>query len=138
MNTPEVRSLSLVSFGGIGNAASLAKFYAMLAAGGEVEGRRYFREETIRQMTTTLTAGEDRVFQIPTAFSAGFMKDPPETARRIFGLSPSAFGHPGAGGSHAFADKENGLAFAYVMNQMEQSLLPNEKSLRLVDAIYFP
>lgn len=138
MNTPEVRSLSLVSFGGIGNAASLAKFYAMLAAGGELEGRRYFREETIRQMTTTLTAGEDRVFQIPTAFSAGFMKDPPETARRIFGPSPSAFGHPGAGGSHAFADKENGLAFAYVMNQMEQSLLPNEKSLRLVDAIYFP
>ena len=27
-------------------------------------------------------------------------------------------------------------AFADVMNQMEQSVLPNEKSLRLVDAIY--
>ena len=87
-------------------------------------------------MTTTLTAGLDRVFQIPTAFSAGFMKDPPQAARRIFGPSPSAFGHPGAGGSHAFADPENGIAFAYVMNQMEQSLLPNEKSLRLVAALY--
>ena len=53
-------------------------------------------------------------------------------------LGPSAisFGHPGAGGSHAFADPENKIAFAYVMNQMEQSVLPNEKSLRLVDAIY--
>ena len=89
-------------------------------------------------MTTTLTAGVDRVFQIPTAFSAGFMKDPPEASRRIFGPSASAFGHPGAGGSHAFADPENGIAFAYVMNQMEQSLLPNEKSLRLVDALYSP
>ena len=49
-----------------------------------------------------------------------------------------SFGHPGAGGSHAFADPENKIAFAYVMNQMEQSLLPNEKSLRLVDAIYEP
>jgi CubicO group peptidase (beta-lactamase class C family) len=64
------------------------------------------------------------------------MKDSRQTSRRIFGPSPSAFGHPGAGGSNAFADPENGIAFAYVMNQMEQSLLPNEKSLRLVEIIY--
>jgi CubicO group peptidase (beta-lactamase class C family) len=108
-------------------------------------------------MTTTLSDGVDRVFQIPTAFSAGFMKDtsqgaaafqPPSlgkerirdrpslVTRRLFGPSPTAFGHPGAGGSHAFADPENNIAFAYVMNQMEQSVLPNEKSLRLVNAIY--
>ena len=69
-------------------------------------------------------------------FSAGFMKDPRNVARRMFGKPSGAFGHPGAGGVHAFADPENRLSFAYVMNQMEQSLLPNEKSLRLVDAIY--
>jgi CubicO group peptidase (beta-lactamase class C family) len=110
-------------------------------------------------MTTTLTDGMDRVFQIPTAFSAGFMKaakvqgtavsrPPADKGRfgnrpslvwpRLFGPSLKAFGHPGAGGSHAFADPENGISFAYVMNQMEQSVLPNEKSLRLVDAIYAP
>ncbi|PYK63553.1 MAG: hypothetical protein DME50_17345, partial [Verrucomicrobia bacterium] len=77
-----------------------------------------------------------RVFQIPTAFSAGFMKDPRNAARRIFGPSPKAFGHPGAGGSHTFADPENRISFAYVMNQMEQSLLPDEKSLRLADEVY--
>ena len=136
MNTKENRALEIVSFGGIGSASSLAKFYAMLANGGELEGRRYFSSETLAQMTTTLSSGVDRIFQIPTAFSAGFMKDPPETTRRIFGPSPLAFGHPGAGGSHAFADPETGISFAYVMNQMEQSLLPNEKSLRLVDALY--
>jgi CubicO group peptidase (beta-lactamase class C family) len=87
-------------------------------------------------MTTTLADSMDRVFQIPTAFSAGFMKDPRNAERRLFGGSPSAFGHPGAGGVHAFADPENRISFAYVMNQMEQSLLPNNKSLRLVDAIY--
>ena len=87
-------------------------------------------------MTTTLTDGIDRVLQMPTAFSAGFMKDKTNSTRRIFGRSTSAFGHPGAGGSHAFADPENKISFAYVMNQMEQSVLPNEKSLRLVDAIY--
>ena len=136
MNTKENRALEIVSFSGIGSASSLAKFYAMLANGGELEGRRYFATETIAQMTTTHSSGIDRIFQIPTSFSAGFMKDPPETTRRIFGPSAIAFGHPGAGGSHAFADPENGISFAYVMNQMEQSLLPNEKSLRLVDAIY--
>ena len=136
MNAADVRSLSMVSFGGIGSAASLAKFYAMLANGGQLDGRRFFSGETLAQMTTTLASGVDRVFQIPTAFSAGFMKDPPDVRRRIFGGSSAGFGHPGAGGSHAFADPENGIAFAYVMNQMEQSLLPNDKSLRLLDAIY--
>ena len=136
MNAPAVRSLSLVSFGGIGNAHSLAKFYAMLAQGGEWDGRRYFEPATVANMSTTLVTGQDRVFQIPTSFSAGFMKDPTNARRRLFGPSPSAFGHPGAGGSHAFADPDSGIGFAYVMNQMEQSLLPNEKSLRLVEAIY--
>ena len=136
MNTKENRALQFVSFSGIGSEAALAKFYGMLANGGELDGRRYFTRETISRMTTTLSSGVDRVFQIPTAFSAGFMKDPPDQPRRLFGPSPLAFGHPGAGGSHAFADPENGIAFAYVMNQMDQSLLPNEKSLRMVDAIY--
>ena len=136
MNAAENRALEIVSFNGIGSASSLAKFYGMLANGGELDGRRYFKPETIAQMTTTLASGVDRILQIPTAFSAGFMKDPPAAALRIFGPSASAFGHPGAGGSNAFADPENGIGFAYVMNQMEQSLLPNEKSLRLVDAIY--
>jgi CubicO group peptidase (beta-lactamase class C family) len=136
MNRQENRALPIVSFGGIGSATSLAKFYAMLANGGQLDGRHFFTLEAIAQMTTTLVSGLDRVFQIPTAFSAGFMKDPPDAKRRIFGPSHLAFGHPGAGGSHAFADPESGISFAYVMNQMEQSLLPNEKSLRLLDAIY--
>ena len=136
MNTPETRAQPIVSFGGIGSASALAKFYAMLANGGQLDGQTFFSEETVAWMTATLADSMDRVFQIPTAFSAGFMKDPRTAMRRLFGTSPGAFGHPGAGGVHAFADPENRLSFAYVMNQMEQSLLPNEKSLRLVDAIY--
>jgi CubicO group peptidase (beta-lactamase class C family) len=54
----------------------------------------------------------------------------------MFGPSSDAFGHPGAGGANAFADPKNSLAFAYTMNQMEQQVLPNEKSLRLIRAIY--
>jgi CubicO group peptidase (beta-lactamase class C family) len=145
MNDISIRAQPIVSFGGIGTASSLAKFYAMLANGGAWEDRHFSSHETLRWMTTTLADGIDRIFQIPTAFSAGFMKDSQQSMRRIFGRTcpehqpngvTSSFGHPGAGGSHAFADPENKIAFAYVMNQMEQSLLPNEKSLRLVNAIY--
>ncbi len=136
MNEPAIRAHPIVSFGGIGSASALAKFYSMLANGGKFDGQTFFSGKTIAWMTTTLADGMDRVFQIPTAFSAGFMKDPRNAARRMLGPSRTSFGHPGAGGSHAFADPENKIAFAYVMNQMEQSLLPNEKSLRLVDAIY--
>jgi CubicO group peptidase (beta-lactamase class C family) len=136
MNTPAIRAQSIVSFGGIGSASALAKFYSMLANEGKLDGQTFFAEETMAWMTITLADDLDRVFQVPTAFSAGFMKDPRNATRKLFGASPNAFGHPGAGGSHAFADPENRISFAYVMNQLEQSLLPNEKSLRLADAIY--
>ena len=136
MNDPQIRAQPNVSFGGIGSASALAKFYSMLANGGKLNGQTFFSQETLARMTTTLSDGVDRVFQIPTAFSAGFMRDSRDAARGMFGPSATSFGHPGAGGSHAFADPENKIAFAYVMNQMEQSVLPNEKSLRLVDAIY--
>ena len=136
MNKPQIRARSIVSLGGIGSANSLAKFYAMLANSGRIEDREFFLATTMDWMETTLIDGRDQVFQIPTAFSAGFMKDSKSSERKRFGRSSSAFGHPGAGGSNGFADPENKIAFAYVMNQMELSVLPNEKSLHLIDAVY--
>ena len=136
MNNPSIRAQPIVSFGGIGSASALAKFYAMLANDGLMGGRQYFHPATIDLMSATIASGIDRVFEIPTAFSAGFMMDPDNAQPKIFGPTRTAFGHPGAGGSHAFADRENKISFAYVMNQMDQSVLPNEKSLRLVDALY--
>ena len=140
MNTAEGRTASLGAFGGVGSAPSLAKFYAMLAEGGMLDGRRFFEPSTMEWMTTTLTQGPDRILLLETAFSAGFMRDPVDTngrkVRTNYGPSWRAFGHPGAGGSIAFADPENRVAFAYVMNQMEPGVLPGPKSLRLIDALY--
>jgi CubicO group peptidase (beta-lactamase class C family) len=134
MNKPEMRALDIPSLSGIGSAAALAQFYALLATGGQLGGRRFFNQRTIGWMTTSLADGTDLVFGQPTAFSAGFMKN--DVTQRIFGPGSSAFGHPGAGGSNAFADPACHLSFAYVMNQMEQSILPNEKSICLTDALY--
>jgi CubicO group peptidase (beta-lactamase class C family) len=140
MNGPEARTASFGAFGGVGTARGLAKFYALLAEGGALEGRRWFEPRTIDAMTTTLTQGPDRVLLLETAFSAGFMRDPVDsTGRKLrtnFGPSLRAFGHPGAGGSHAFADPERRISFAYVMNQMDPGVLPGPKALRLVEALY--
>ncbi len=140
MNAPEARAASFGAFGGVGTARGLAKFYAMLAEGGRLEGRRWFEPQTLDWMTTTLTQGPDRVLLLETAFSAGFMRDPVDASgrkvRTNFGRSLLAFGHPGAGGSHAFADPENRISFAYVMNQMDPGVLPGPKALRLVEELY--
>ncbi|MEZ0254774.1 MAG: serine hydrolase domain-containing protein, partial [Chthoniobacter sp.] len=140
MNAPEARAASFGAFGGVGTARGLAKFYALLAEGGALEGRRWFEPRTLDWMSTTLTQAPDRVLLLETAFSAGFMRDPQDAdgrkLRTNFGPSVKAFGHPGAGGSHAFADPENRISFAYVMNQMEPGVLPGPKALRLIDALY--
>jgi CubicO group peptidase (beta-lactamase class C family) len=46
------------------------------------------------------------------------------------------FGHEGAGGAVAFADRTKGLGFAYVMNQLTASLGADRRSRRLVEAVY--
>jgi CubicO group peptidase (beta-lactamase class C family) len=131
MNDAKIRTACLPSFGGIGTAEALAHFYMALPD--------IFDEKTFQSISTSISDGPDRVLMIDTAFSAGFMKDPVHSGRKLrslFGPSLSAFGQPGAGGSHAFIDPENQIAFAYVMNQMEPGLFPNPKSLRLIEKLY--
>jgi CubicO group peptidase (beta-lactamase class C family) len=134
-NAPEIRTHPLPSLGAIGTAESLARFYY-----GVLCEPQFLSLELLSTLAKTIVSGQDRVLQIPTAFGLGFMKDPisPEhkKLRKIFGPSPATFGQPGAGGSHAFIDPDRKLAFAYVMNQMEPGVLPNPKSMRLVDQLY--
>jgi CubicO group peptidase (beta-lactamase class C family) len=134
-NAPEIRMHPLPSLGGIGTAESLARFYYRVFCESE-----FLSLELLSVLATTIVSGRDRILQIPTAFGLGFMKDPISSEhtklRKIFGPSEVAFGQPGAGGSHAFVDPDRKLAFAYVMNQMEPGVLPNPKSLRLVNQLY--
>lgn len=145
-NQSETWSRGYASMGGVGSAHGLGKFYAMLAQGGVWNGVQLVPEGVVRRFEQTLTQEDDSVLLTPIAFSAGMMQDPldedPESEnhggklRQLYGPSLRAFGHPGAGGSLAFADPENGIAFAYVMNQMEVGALPGERVQGLVQALY--
>jgi CubicO group peptidase (beta-lactamase class C family) len=139
MNHFESLAPGYASMGGVGSARGLAGFYAMLANGGAWKGRRYVSETVLAQLETTLSQQEDAVLHARIAFAAGVMKDAVdangEKIRRTYGSGVRAFGHPGAGGSLAFADPERKLSFAYVMNQMELGALPGERTLSLVRAL---
>jgi CubicO group peptidase (beta-lactamase class C family) len=140
MNAEAPRKACYPGFGGIATAGALAKFYAMLAQGGTWRGEVLLSEKVVRDITSTGVQGMDAVLQMQTAFSLGFMRDPVDAGggkiRRLFGSSRGAFGHPGAGGSLAFADPERRIGFAYVMNQMELGVLPKERAQGLVDALF--
>lgn len=140
-NQPHTWTQGFASMGGVGSARALAKFYSVFANGGKWQGAQIIPTWVQRALTTPLTESLDEVLCVPAAFSAGMMMDPidPETNRKVremFGPSECAFGHPGAGGSLAFADPDTGISFAYVMNQMEVGVLPGEKALGLVRAVF--
>lgn len=140
INQLEYLQAGLPAFGGIGSARALAKFYQILALDGIYDGVQVLPARVVRTARALQTSGPDQTLLLPTAFTGGFKTDPVDGTgrklRQLFGPSPTAFGQPGAGGSHAFADPETGLSFAYVMNQMESGILPNRKSLDLADLLY--
>jgi len=127
MNTPEMRIASIPSLGAIGTADALASFYALLSSPND-----FFTPATQSLMSYTLTKGEDLTLLDQTAFSAGFMTND----YGVYGPSSSAFGHPGAGGSLAFADPELGIGFAFIPSAMNPGALPGPRTQKLVRALY--
>jgi CubicO group peptidase (beta-lactamase class C family) len=128
MNTPAMRGVSLPSLGAIATADALARFYSLLASGGG----SLFHADTLAAMRTTLCSGPDRVLVESTSFSAGFMTND----HGVYGPAPTAFGHPGAGGSLAFADPSLGLGFAFIPSAMHPGALPGPRTRKLVAALY--
>ena len=110
---------------GIATARALARFY------GELAEDRLLSSTTLDEASRAQVSGPDRVLAVDTAFGLGFSLHSAMTAH-----GPGGFGHEGAGGSVAFADRSQGLGFAYVMNQLTASLGADRRARRLVDALY--
>jgi CubicO group peptidase (beta-lactamase class C family) len=111
-NTRLLRGAQLPSSNGHGDARALARLYA--ACLGPVDGVRLLADATLDRATAVQAEGPDLVLGQPLTFGLGFALPP--TLGPAAG--PRSFGHPGAGGSLAYADRARGLAFGYVMNQM--------------------
>ncbi|WP_411573972.1 serine hydrolase domain-containing protein [Streptomyces fradiae] len=128
-NAPEYRAAGLPGSGGIGTARALARFYAALL--GPVDGHRLFAPATLAMARSEESAGPDRVLVVATRFGLGYMLHGPASPL----LGPGSFGHPGRGGSLAFADPESGTALAYVTNGMRKGVTADPRAQALVRAV---
>jgi CubicO group peptidase (beta-lactamase class C family) len=105
------RSAAIPAMNGMFTARALARLYACLAGGGELDGARLLSAETLRRATEQQNRGVGRVIPLSMRWRLGY--------HRAFALgarAPRAFGHYGFGGSGALADPSRQLSVALTVN----------------------
>jgi CubicO group peptidase (beta-lactamase class C family) len=98
---------------GVFTARSLARMYAALSEGGELEGKRFFSRKTIERATQIQSRKLDAVVGFPMRWRLGY-----HMVGTNRGILPNAFGHFGYGGSGAWADPDRRLAVALTLNRV--------------------
>lgn len=117
---------------GHASAQALAAFYS-LALHDRVRWPQSLLLEAIAEQSTAI----DEVLLTPLRFGLGFMLSQRHSGPAYSGIAGNrCFGHPGAGGSIAFADPDQQLAFAYVTRSIGGSTLGDIRSQQLIDALY--
>jgi CubicO group peptidase (beta-lactamase class C family) len=135
---PDVRRSEHPGAGGVANARSLARMYAMLAAGGLSGGRRLLAHDRVLAASAVSCHELDQVTGRTALRGLGYWiagADTPSTSP--FGNECTSFGHPGAGGSIGWADRRRGVGVAILKNLMlspatvaENTLLPISDVIR--------
>ena len=128
-NTQAMHAAEIPAANGITNAVSLSRMYA--ACVSEVDGIRLLTPEMVAKVSETQTSGPDQVLMLESTFGLGFMTSGLMTPM----MGPSSFGHAGAGGSLGFGDADSGVAFGYVMNQMQMNLAGDPRPEGLIKAV---
>lgn len=129
MDTYEAHRVEIPAANGVMTARDLARLYACLANGGELDGVRLMSAERVRTMSAVQTCREDKVLHTDIAWSLGFMNGGIEG--RAQGPRASAFGHPGVGGSVGYCDPEIGLAFGFTTNALAMDGLATGRAAEL-------
>ncbi|HEY2312212.1 MAG TPA: serine hydrolase domain-containing protein [Streptosporangiaceae bacterium] len=126
-------------------ARDLARLYQALLNGGELDGARVLRPETISQATTPSSDGEtDRYLRLPVRWSEGFQLGGERHASVRLGGGPgpmgalasrSAFGHNGSYVCMGWADPARQVAVGYVTSLLVSRAAGAEHMAAVSDAI---
>jgi CubicO group peptidase (beta-lactamase class C family) len=109
----------------VASGRDLARMYALLACGGELDGVRLVSPESIERFRPRTHRLLPPLMGMGMGYSqVGLLRVPTKTA----------FGHPGAGGSLGFADTERRVSFGLVKNRMRNE--PWGLAADLVRALY--
>jgi len=137
---PDVRRAEVAGVGGIFNARSEARFWAMLAGGGELDGVRLLSRALVATLNTPRANSEEPdpvMFGFPIPITIGGYwfggEHPPVCSVK----NPRAICHPGQGGSIGWADPDSQLAVAICHNRLfnpatreEDAILPIADAVR--------
>ena len=131
--SPEWRRAEIAASNGHASARGLAKIYAALSMQGELSGTSILSSGAIDAATLSeVETSKDLVMNSVIRRSRGFILNTDDN----YGPNSKAFGHNGTGGSTAFADRENSVSLAYVMNQMLSNSLTEPRANRLTHALF--
>ena len=132
VNSPEGMSTCGPAFSGTFTARSLAKIYALMERGGELDGVRLLKPDTLEKATTVQNDRADLVIFFPIRWRLGFMSGGGDFSPA--GPNPDAYGHAGFGGSIGMADPKAELSIAIVLDRLEIDLLGGDRIRKVINA----
>jgi CubicO group peptidase (beta-lactamase class C family) len=107
-------------------ARALARMYACLAAGGELDGVRLLSDKAIERANEPQNARPDLILGFPMQWRLGY-----HGVITSAGVLPRAFGHNGYGGSGAWADPDRELAVGYTLSALGNALAGDTRFMDL-------
>jgi CubicO group peptidase (beta-lactamase class C family) len=140
-NDWEWRSAEIPAANGHGNARSVAKFGAIIANNGKLDGKRFLSEKTMDKMLEEQINNTDLIMMVPLRFGLGVGLPTKERPKP----NPRSVFWGGAGGSSILMDLDAKMSIAYVMNQMrnqpvqetQQNFLASDsRANRVTKAVY--
>jgi len=120
-NREAVHRAVIPAANGIGTARDMARFYACMANGGELDGTRLLAAETVETATDThAETDSDGTLSRPARYGLGFWTG--GRANDMFGSvsRERMFGHAGLGSIFGWGDPEANVGFAYVTNGIRE------------------
>jgi CubicO group peptidase (beta-lactamase class C family) len=132
-NSRQFREADMPAVNGHGNARAIARLYAGLALGGELDGVKIIPRAALDRAVEMQWFETEPVLTHNYRMGLGFTLNSPDA---FMGPNLEAFGHVGAGGSTGFADPVTKLGFSYGMNRMYPTRDNGPRARRLIEAVY--
>jgi CubicO group peptidase (beta-lactamase class C family) len=133
-NTAAWRNADIGAANGHGNARSVARILSVISRGGEVDGIRLLRPETIELIFREQSNGIDVVLGAPLRFGVGYGLPLLVTLPYVPDEKICFWG--GWGGSVIIMDVGRRMTVSYMMNKMAPGIIGSDRSEQYVRAIY--
>ncbi len=134
LNSTAWRRAEITSASGHGTARTVARIYGTVARGGELDGVRLMRPETIRDMLTEQHNQVERMQERPYHQARGVLLNTPVSV--WMGPNMHAFGHHGFGGSIGMGDPDARIGLCYSCNKMHARGDNGPRARRIIEAVY--